>query len=336
MRNSYRRLLFVCVFLLGASCLKPWRNFDAYPPPAAPDYCRAENWAALPDKNDSADLVPRNSGLCEDQAHALVDVFFIHPTTYYRNRSWNADVGDKKLNDFTDRTTIKMQASVYNESGCVYAPRYRQATLYSFMDKVGNRAKALDLAYQDVRQAFQYYLDHFNRGRPVIIASHSQGTYHAIRLVKEFFEPDSALYQKLVGAYLIGGPVPKNCFARIPASDSASQTGCYVAWNTVARGRAAREPGLECVNPLSWKRDTAYVPAEMNRGGVPKSFDRIDTAVVGAQCSGNRALWVDKPRVRGYPALGGSYHLVDYSLFYLNIRENVKARVQAYLKKNSP
>jgi len=324
------------LLLLCVSCLKPWRNFDAYPPPPAPDYRRAENWAALPDKKDSADLVPQNSGLREDQVSATVDVFFIHPTTYYRNRSWNADVDDQKLDDFTDRTTIKMQASVFNESGRVYAPRYRQATLYSFIDKAGNREKALDLAYQDVRTAFRYYLDHFNRGRPLIIAAHSQGTYHAIRLIKEFFEPDSALYQKLVAAYLIGGPVTKNCFRRIPASDSANQTGCCIAWNTVRWSRAAREPGLECVNPLSGKRDTAYIPAEMNLGGVPRSFDRVDKAVTGAKCAPGGALWVDKPSVRGYPELAGSYHLVDYSLFYLNIRENVKVRVRAYFQKNSP
>ncbi len=41
---------------------------------------------------------------------------------------------------------------------------------------------AFDLAYEDLKTAFENYLKHYNKGRPIIIASHSQGSLHALRL----------------------------------------------------------------------------------------------------------------------------------------------------------
>ena len=69
--------------------------------------------------------------------------------------------------------------------------------------------QALDFAYQDVKAAFEYYLKHYNNGRPIIIASHSQGTWHAESLLHDYFENDSTLRKRLVAAYLIGGWVKK-------------------------------------------------------------------------------------------------------------------------------
>ena len=102
---------------------------------------------------------------------------------------WNADIDDVALNKKTDNTTILYQASVFNEDCRVFAPRYRQANFNAFF--TNNKVvtdKAFELAYEDIKTAFEYYLEHYNQGRPIIIASHSQGTLHAGRLLKEYFE----------------------------------------------------------------------------------------------------------------------------------------------------
>lgn len=121
-----------------SSCLVPSRSFEKYVPPAAPDYSLERNWSALPTKKDSADFIIPGSGLTDNQSTAHVDVFFIHPTLYFRGKGWNAEVNDVSTNNLVDRTTILKQASVFNGSCKVYAPRYRQATLYSFADSKGN------------------------------------------------------------------------------------------------------------------------------------------------------------------------------------------------------
>ncbi len=327
--------VFVCLFILlnFNSCLvlKPRHDFESYTPPPKPDYSSENNWAALPsNKNDNAHQVPENSGLKENEDNASVDVFFIHPTTYFK-RTWNADVGYERLNRLTGKTTILHQASVFNESCKIYAPRYRQATFYSFIDKGDNGKKALDFAYQDIRESFKYYLDHYNHGRPFIIASHSQGSRHAKKLLAEFIEKDTALYNRMVAAYIIGFKINEGELTVIKPCHSATETNCFVTWNTVLKGKDNEYfRSYVCINPLSWKTDTTYVPAEKNLGSVPSSFNKMDKNVAGAQVV-NGLLKVDKPNKNGYPIVyGNSFHLMDYNLFYMNIRENVRERIKAY------
>jgi hypothetical protein len=338
MRWILKYFLFsLAIFLFAASAHAQLRDFDSYTPPPPPDYSRTECWAALPTRFDSADLVPPGSGLQNNQDDAKVDVFFIHPTSYFKKKSWNAYLNDEELNKKTDNGSIKFMATVFNGSCKVYAPRYRQAALESFTRDTANGRKALALAYEDVKAAFKYYLEHYNNGRPIIIASHSQGTWHAVKLLADFFDNDPVLRKKLVAAYVIGGPARVNAYKNIPMCDSAGQIGCYMGWRTFVWGVEPRERSgfdhIMCVNPLTWKRNEEYATKELNKGGLPYDFKRIDPQVCDAQCKGE-ILWVNKPRVRGYYALAGNYHIEDYGLFYMNIRENVKLRVGNYLRMN--
>ncbi|UOQ53255.1 DUF3089 domain-containing protein [Hymenobacter cellulosivorans] len=325
-----------------SSCLKvikPGKQFTAYRPATAPDYAQPDTWAALPTRRDSADVVPLGSGLHDQQRQAAADVFYVHPTTYYKSFSWNADLSDERLNRFTDNSTIRKQATVYNAAARVYAPRYRQATLYSFFDeKSTNGKEALDLAYSDVKAAFQYYLAHYNQGRPIIIAGHSQGTFHATRLLHEFFDTNPKLRKQLVVAYLIGFKVKTDEYQTMRPCQDSTQTGCYVGWNSVESGNEYPPfAGGLATNPLTWTLDTAPAPAQLNKGGVPLNFARIDTAVVGAQVH-KGLLWINVPQPIGYPRfllpgqpqLRHSFHIADYGLFYLNLRRNAVTRVQAY------
>ncbi len=299
------------------------------------DFSRRENWAALPWVQDAADNTP-SPRLKDRQADAAADVFYIHPTTYLSMFGWNATTDDRRLNNLTDKLPIRLQASAFNGCCRVYAPRYRQASLKSFFATSAEGRAALYMAYSDVRDAFRYYLEHFNQGRPLIIASHSQGSLHAKRLLADFFDKDPALRHRLVAAYVIGWPVPCRAFATIPPCERADQTGCFVSWSTYTWGTSQTmghwDGGGCCVNPLTWRQDDLYAPRDLNLGGTPYKFDQLDPAVTDAQCV-NGKLWVHKPQARGYVALGGNMHLMDYNLFYANIRENAETRVEAFLKQ---
>ena len=159
------------------------------------DYGNVNMWAAHPWKKDNADSV--SNILKNESRDSMVDVFFIHPTTYTDKIyiDWNASISNEELNKKTDESTILYQASVFNASCRIFAPRYRQAHIKAFYIKDEESKKYFDTAYNDIRKAFVYYLENFNHGRPIIIASHSQGTLHAGRLLKEFFENKNLMNQ---------------------------------------------------------------------------------------------------------------------------------------------
>lgn len=312
--------------------------------PKAPDYSNLNAWAAHPTKYDSADVVPGTGELKPNQENAAVDVFFVHPTIYTGKQNsgnpWNGDIYDTQLNEEVDQSTIKNQASVFNESARVYAPRYRQAHLQVFYTSDQElKAKALDFAYEDVKKAFEHYLANDNQGRPIIIASHSQGTLHAARLLQEFFD-QKPLKMKLVAAYLVGMPLNKSLYQGILPCENPDETGCWISWNTFREGYypdhflKTYKDALS-TNPLNWKIDGTYASREENRGGVLRKFDKIIPGVTDAQ-NHLGVLWSEKPHFPGRIFLRTKrYHIADYNLFYVNIRENVAERVGNYLSNTA-
>ncbi len=309
----------------------------------APDYSKSENWAALPSKDDMADRVPEGGNLKNEEDSAAADVFFIHPTSYLKatgkNDQWNADVNDEALNKKTDEASIFYQASVFNGAGKIYAPRYRQVHISSYFTNEHDNAKqAFDLAYSDVKRAFQYYLEHYNSGRPFIIASHSQGTTHAIRLLSEFID-GKPLSKQLVAAYLVGMPVYDTLYAVLKPCNNPNETGCYVTWRTYARdyfpaGYVRPKREAVCTNPLTWRTDSLYASYDLNKGGVLKNFNHIIPKLSDAQVA-DGVVRINKPHFFGNTFFNfKNYHIVDYNLFYINIRENAQLRVKSYLKKN--
>src|SRR5690606_30201724 len=133
--------------------------------------------------------------------------------------------------------------------------------------------RALEMAYQDVKAAFQYYLQYYNQDRPFILAAHSQGTIHAGRLIKEFVE-EKDLEKQLIAAYLIGMPVPKNYFNDLKVCENPDDTDCFVSWNTFADGfypKTYEKMGYEnsvCVNPITWTTNDLEANRKLNKGGV--------------------------------------------------------------------
>ncbi len=303
-----------------------------------PDYSNLDYWAAHPWKKDLSDSVPAD--LKENyRPDSLADVFFIHPTTLtdYKDEKWNAAIDDTAINSKTDYSSILYQASVFNEKCRVFAPRYRQAHIRCFFQTSPETDTAFEIAYADVKAAFEFYLKNYNNNRPIIIASHSQGTKHAGRLLKEFFE-NKPLKKQLVCAYIIGLPVPVDYFSSLkPCTDSLA-TGCFISWRTFRKN--SEEPQFIAdekfkavvINPLTWTNETSPVSSKLNKGGVLKNFNRVVPKIVSTQIH-NNILWSCKPDVPGkifYTQK--NYHVGDINLFYINIRENTETRIKAFLK----
>ncbi|MFK3651389.1 DUF3089 domain-containing protein [Lysobacter enzymogenes] len=341
--------------------LDPKREFDRTAEPAAPDYRDARYWAALPDKRDGADATP--IGMRNRQADAAVDVFYIHPTTYFSRAGWNQPLDDEDANRGTE-FALRAQASAFNEVGRIYAPRYRQMTLNGYLSASdSDRDKALDLAYRDVRAAFDEFLSQRSHGRPFIIAAHSQGSGHGLRLLSELMSdlaPDPALRKRLVAAYLIGAAVPQDALQQsvpgIALCATPQQTGCAVFYNTIESGafdpgerpkrfervrawypggfRSVERPRLLCVNPVTWRADGEASPLSAHLGALHAERNRPlpepQPRRVSARCDDDGLLQTTLPDGEWRQWwFGGDQHVNDYQLFYMDIRANAAQRVAA-------
>ncbi|MBK5270064.1 MAG: DUF3089 domain-containing protein [Bacteroidia bacterium] len=304
-----------------------------------PDYKNLNYWAAHPWKHDPSDSIPKP--LRSEIRDSVVDVFFLYPTSYTRKikmNTPNAAIDNSFINAKTDYTSILYQASVFNQQSRVFAPRYRQAHIKIFFIKDKEKAdSAFALAYKDLKTAFEYYMHHWNNGRPIIIASHSQGSKMAEQLLKEFFE-DKPLKEQLVVAYLPGWPVPKDYFSSLKMCTDSLQTGCICSWRTLRKGYIPyylrNENGNSFVtNPLTWTTGSEYASRKMNKGSVLTKFNKIYKHTTDAQIS-NGLLYVKKPKFPwSFLFFSRNYHVGDINLFYINIRENVRQRTRVFLNK---
>jgi hypothetical protein len=230
--------------LLNAT--RPRHRFTAREPPLAPDYGSLASWAARPDVPNHSRLTPLGAELGDRQDDAVADLFFGHPTMYFGRESWNARLDDARVNELVDEMVIPAEASIWNATCRVWAPRYRQATLYSFLGGRRSARPALELAYEDVRRSFAHWNERFAGGRPFFLAGHSQGCLHAIRLLEEVIEPDSDLGRRLVAAYTVGFTFPLDKFSRLrrlrPADHPADHGGVIAAWDTWLEGGRPQQP----------------------------------------------------------------------------------------------
>jgi hypothetical protein len=269
-----------------------------------------------------------------------IDVFFLHPTTFTRKRQkkiMNAAIDDPYTNAKTDYSSILYQASAFNQHARVFAPRYRQAHIANFFTKDKTRAsKAFDVAYADIRNAFEYYLSNWNNGRPIIIAAHSQGSFLAERLIKEFFF-NKPLEKKLVAAYVIGWPVPREYISPSMICADSNQAGCICTWRTLRRHfipwYLRNEKGNSYVtNPLSWDTSGKFISRNYNEGSILRNFNKIYRHTADAQVI-NGLLFTRKPRFPGSILYRlRNYHIGDINLYYLSLRRNIGHRINAYNK----
>ena len=197
---------------------------------------------------------------------------------------------------------------------------------------------ALELAYTDIEAAFEYYLAEYNNDRPFIVAGHSQGALH-VRWLLERKISGTQLRERMVAAYPVGYPMGieelTETIPDIPVCESATQTGCLLTWNTIGDGYRPLQPtqGQVCVNPLTWTGDGAAGTFDDNEGALSVVSNSLMPDAADGVCE-NGMLYVSEIRTDAYddlPNMGkGNHHLLDYALYWSNIRRNVAERVASF------
>lgn len=334
----------------------PSGQFEAQPALSATAYDDPRMWIARPDnRGNPARWTPPGQHPAEAPAAAI---FFIHPTSYIEPnpKHWNALLDDQQSNDRA-ALFVRGQASAFNATGAIWAPRYRQAAFGAFLTDQANAQRALDLAYSDVERAFAQFLKEAG-DRPIILAAHSQGSLHLTRLLRDHVA-GTPLAKRIVAAYVIGWPISETADLPrlgLPECLTPDQTGCILSWQSFGEpadpslildnydrstgftGTPRKGSAMVCTNPLTGTRGGA-APASANRGTLVTSSDLgSGSLVVGkvpARCADRGLLLIGSPPDMGssYVLPGNNYHVYDYSLFWANIRADVARRMAAFGKK---
>jgi hypothetical protein len=297
------------------------------------DYSQAQNWAVLPGAYPNG----LQSKVSDTTLWKDVDVFYVYPTLIIdkNDKRWNVELSDKEQQQKVLGSAVTYQASAWAEAGRMYVPFYRQAHIRSYYTLEEGGRDALLFAYEDVKNAFQYYLDHYNHGRPIILAGHSQGSTHLRMILRDFFD-NKALQTQLVAAYIPGIGMEKTEFSTIPLMNSPKQTGGFVTWNTFKKNideDAYRRwyKGKAVVNPVSWY-DQGGASKEQHQGFLYSNGETFcqcfETNVIDG------AIWISRPC--SYFGLFSwtmkSLHIGDVNLFWKDIQYNAKLRARVYLE----
>lgn len=328
----------------------PGQPFQTYEPPAAPNYASLDSWLAQPDL-----------GVDPYTLTAKGDVFVVVPSVYRGGEHWNLPSDDLKRKGKLQRIVRPNYVSPYGESGRLFAPFYRQASLYAFMTNREDAHQAQDLAYQDVMRAFEVFLEQSPPERPIVLVGHNQGASHVHRLLIDYFQGE--LKNRLAVAYVIDHPLPLDSFeaplANLTPCASPNEVQCVVAFGAftpkdkvIAERFAERSlvyNGREyepidnrttlCINPLLWTQAEDYAPSRLHLGGVaaegldPDITPASMTKQAGVQCESGLLL-VDKPRsktLRRPLAVGAKFRTLPSNLFYEDLKQDAKRRVQTLL-----
>jgi len=323
-------------------------------------YADPAMWFARPGLGmaDQAQWLPK--GVARVQGDKVA-TFFVHPTSYLAKDHWNAPLDDAESQERA-KLFVRSQASAFNHLGPVWAPRYRQAAFGAFLTDEALSKRAIDAAYADVAAAFDQFLAAIPPDQPIILAGHSQGSYHLLRLIAEKVarKPVAA---RIVAAYVVGWPVSLTRdlpALGLPACERAFQANCILSWQTFAEpagpemildiynrstgldGQSRKGTKMLCVNPLTGAAGGA-APAAANAGALIPNAALTDAVVepgtIGARCDASGYLMIGAAPANlesPYVLPGNNYHVFDYSLFWSNIRADAARRTEAYAAAYPP
>lgn len=281
---------------------------------------------------------------------AAADVFFICPTVYGgTDDSYNMSLEDTASKEAFAGAT-NMEKGIYDEDARFFAPYYRQAGLNVYELPPEEREAYLSLAYEDIKEAFTYYLEHYNQGRPIVLAGFSQGADMSIRLLKDCFAREE-VNDLLVACYAIGWRITEEELEKYPHlrfATGETDTGVIISFNSEAESvtdslMIPAGTRTLAINPLNWKTDSTPASREENAGSCFTDYSgSIVTEIshlTGAYIDPQRgALKVPDVSPQEYPPVLSIfsdciYHLYDYQFFYRNLQENVGVRIDAYLSR---
>lgn len=298
---------------------------------ASVDYSSADNWVYF--------------GVGDDKD---VDLFLVCPTVDTLDEEFMSLDNDVMKGYFAG--ALEMERGLYEESTRMYAPYYRQMAMNGYELDLTERERRLAIAYKDVSDAFAYYLENENNGRPIILAGFSQGADMVYRLMEEYFGSEE-MQQRLVAAYPIGWACTEDMvkeYPQIKPAQSADDLGVVISFDCEApevTETIVNPAGQKAysINPLNWKTDSTPADKSLNMGSrFMKSSGKINSEaeqLCGCYIDEERgALKVTDVTPEEYPAVisifpDGAYHIYDYQFFFKNLQENVQHRVELYMEQ---
>ena len=336
----------------------PVGHYQEPPKASGPDYSQLPSWIARPEIRDNPSKWSPEAmtGYGQEGRYlgyppppVRMATFYIHPTTYLERSQWNAPVVDPQSRDRAE-LFVRSQASAFSDTAEVWAPRYRQAAYGAFLLDSKDSKAALDLAYSDISRAFDEFLKQIPSDEPLILAGHSQGALHLMRLIEE---RKAALKGRLVAAYIVGWPISTKAdlpSLGFPPCRADSETGCILSWMSFAEpanpslifgewektkgptGIGRDRKDILCVNPLtgteggmSLDNPGTLVP-DANFTSAKLALDNV-----GAHCErGLLMLDGEIPNLGPFVLPGNNYHVYDYALFWGAIARDAMRRAAAW------
>jgi hypothetical protein len=347
---------------LTRAALVPTSSFEQQEKLAGNTYADPAMWFSLPETgpetgpgtrpDDPSRWLPPGVSRAEEGTRPVA-VFFVHPTSYLERARWNAPLDDAQ-SQARARLFLRGMASAFGAAEEIWAPRYRQATFGAFLTDKPEGRMAIDAAYADVELAFDRFLESIGPDTPIVLAGHSQGALHVLRLLRERVA-GTPLQARIAMAYPIGWPISLMHdlpMLGLPACETAEDAGCIVSWSSFAEpadpgdwlalygqspgfdGQVRGDSAILCVNPLTGQSG-GDAPASANLGTLKPSADltsgELVPGAVGARCDERGLLLIgDPPDLGPYVLPGNNYHVYDIPLFWANLRQDFERRTQAW------
>lgn len=317
----------------------------AEPPQAPPrnDYGNDKSWLCRPGRQDACvtdlatTVVTQTGALSRENwkpnANPPIDCFYVYPTVS-TDQTPNSDMDA----DPAELNVISQQFARFAAHCRPFAPLYRQVTLAGLRRMMaGEMPFVLDrgIGYDDIRDAWNYYLEHDNNGRGFVLIGHSQGSWVLAELIRREIDGKPA-QSRLVSALLLGtslavlrGKDVGGAFQHVPICHSATDTGCvitYAAYRSTVPpppatlfGKVAEANMVAaCTNPAALAGGSGPLHAYLSTTGrtvtatyAPKPWivpeQAIDTPWVSvpglltAQCTSNENATYLEVKVNGDP-----------------------------------
>jgi hypothetical protein len=291
-------------------------------------YAAAASWLALP-----------------ASAEKPADVFFIYPTVISGDEKSCAIDSPEML---AEALKLKDAHSGIFEEANFFAPYYRQLSI-AYLQSQGTAEEVSsairEIPFEDCKNAFRHYLASYNKSRPIIFASHSQGTMVMMQLLLWIKENHPEVLHRTIAAYMVGFAITQDYIDKLgmPFAEKSDDTGVIISYNTEAPD-AAPNPftmglikGALAINPISWRRDEAPASKSESKGSRIRPGDAPagdQPHFADAQVDTSRGTVVTTAPVSSggfWPK--GVLHHYDFDLFYYDLKENVGVRINAFLSR---
>lgn len=310
-----------------------------------PDYSKSANWLALPSAK---------------AAKKKVDVFFLYPTVYEQSSTSDpmvCAINNPQMQEGA-KAAFSRDATVFTPLADIYAPWYQQAAIQVLTLPADQQQSIVGgVPTSDAVAAFDYYIKHYNKGRPFILAAHSQGSNIMINLMAEYMKKNPKVYKRMVAAYVPGYSITPQYLSQNPElrfAEGPDDTGVIISYNTTSPAPQVPDPvvlpGAMVINPITWTRSETLATAAQNLGGIAIGSDEYP--VMDAQGNPQKVMNYADAQVNtakgtlicstanpgqlapGNQLVGaGIYHTFDIPFYYFDLRANAANRIARYLSK---